>query len=112
MTKIKTSNTTVGRPGFKVTSASGFTGSLVNRTKASKAGVRRMIARDPASGFSALLGTAKDILGFTDNPDVPNVTSKPSPRVLTDARANRAATAKGTERVVKRNVNRAIKRLK
>ena len=112
MTKIKTGSTVRGRPGFKVTSSQGFTGSFVNRTKTTKGSVRRLIARNPASGFSALIGTARDILGFTNNPDVPNVTAAPSPRVMSDSRSRRAGTPTGTEHVVNRGTNRRVRKLR
>jgi hypothetical protein len=61
MTKIRSSNTTKGRPGGWGKVAPGQNGGgLVNRTRARVSGVRRLIARDPSNGISSLIGTKRD----------------------------------------------------
>jgi hypothetical protein len=61
MTKIRSSNTTKGRPGGWGRSAPGQKGGgLVNKTRAGMFGIRRLIARDPSSGISGLIGSKRD----------------------------------------------------
>ncbi len=86
-------------------------GSRVPKDKASKFSVRRLIARDPAKGVSANIGTKNDIGLFTINPAIPNTNDAPNPRILT-AHTKVGYEAKGTKHVVNRGPNRNLKRLK
>lgn len=92
----------IGRPGYKMPRAGG---GFVNRTKASKfGGVRRLIARNPADAKTNL----NQILGFTNDPDVPNVNAAPNPRIL-KAPGPRRSVVMGIEHVVNRATNRRIR---
>ena len=112
--RIKTGNTTVGRPGFKTKGAdiSQVGGGRVSKTKASKRGVRRLIAKNPANGRSANIGTERDLGRFTNSPVVPNTTATPSPRILRAPVVGKNAVAKGVKRVVNRSTNRRVRKLK
>jgi hypothetical protein len=86
-------------------------GGRVSQQKASRSSVTRLIARDPAKGVSANIGTKRDLGLFTNNPAIPNVTAVPSPRIL-NARAKAGFEAKGTKHVVNRGPNRSRRNLK
>lgn len=101
-----------GAPRGKATGVSSgvsVAGGKVSKDKASKFSVRRLIARDPAKGVSANIGTKRDIGVFTNDPDIPNTTAAPSPRILT-AHAKVGYEAKGTKHVVNRGTNRRVKK--
>lgn len=99
-----------GAPRGKATGVSvAAFGSRVSKDKASRSSVRRLIARDPAKGVSANIGTKRDIGIFTNNPAVPNVTAAPSPRIVT-ASARVGYEAPGTAHIVNRSTNRRLKK--
>jgi hypothetical protein len=102
-----------GAPRGKATGVSmaATSGGRVSKDSASRSSVRRLIARDPAKGVSALIGTAKDVGVFTNNPAIPGLTGKQSPRIL-NARVKAGFEAKGTLHVVNRSANRSRKNLK
>lgn len=108
-----TGNTTTGRPGFKGGgSMARGPGAFVSKTKAAKGSVRRLIARNPADGISANIGTKRDIGRFTNNSKIPNVNSASSPRIVKQpnfTKGNRVAS--GQKRIVKK-INSAVRRLK
>jgi hypothetical protein len=114
MTKIRTGNVTKGRPGFTrgAGSMARRTGSFVSKTKASAAGVRRLIANNPAKGTSANIGTKNDRLRFSNNSKLPNMTSGSNPRRVKApnfAKGNAAQSGKIKLRAYK---NRAVKKLR
>jgi hypothetical protein len=106
MTKIRTGNTTSGRPGGWGRGTSGrMTGGLVNKTKASAAGVRRLFARDPSNGLVANIGTKRDV-----NPSTGvNMTAAPNPRVVKAPQVGKNATDTH-KNVVNRGSNRRVRR--
>jgi hypothetical protein len=103
----------VGAPRGKATGVSqaAMGGGRVSKDVAGKFSVRRLIARNPAKGVSANIGTKRDIGLFTNDPDIPNVTAKPNPRVLS-SKGPRNSVAKGLKGFRDRAANRSIKRLK
>jgi hypothetical protein len=90
----------VGRPGFKRFIPAG---GLVSKTRAARFGVRRLMKRDPADPKT----DPNAILGFTNNPDVPNVNAAPSPEII---RSPKNVTPVGRKGVRNRAPNRGIKR--
>jgi hypothetical protein len=104
--KIKTSNNTTGRPGGWGHGINRFTGKFVGKSRVAKGSVTRLLARNPADGKTANIGTKRDV-----NPLVAaNQQAIPSPRTMkapNDAR-NATATHKG---IGNRGVtNRSIRR--
>lgn len=108
MAKIKTGNTTKGRPGFKIkgTSSAPLTGrKMVKVTKVVADGVKRKFARNPAAANS-LIGTAKDV-----NPDSQfNTVAQQHPTILRGPKHGAPQT--GQEKVVDRSTNRKVRKLK
>jgi hypothetical protein len=104
MARIRSGNAakSVGRPGFKRFIPAG---GLVSKTRAARFSVRRLIARDPADPKT----DPNAILGFTNDPDVPNVNAAPSP---TELAAPKNTTPVGQKRVANRASNRSIRRLR
>lgn len=102
-----------GEPGKRTGSVEGFTGQRVSADRASKSGVRRLFARDPAKGAFVNFGTDKDILDFRNDPDVPNVNAAPSPTIINGSSAARQSVSKlkaSASRVINRSVNRSLRR--
>lgn len=108
MTKIKTSNTTKGRPGFKTRGAavgqSG--GGLIAKSVVGVRSVKRLFARDPSKG-NALIGSSKDVNYMNENI---NTVGAQNPRILRQPRAGTVQS--GTEKVVDRSANRSVRKLK
>lgn len=107
MTKIKTSSTVKGRPGFTVKGTAGaLTGRrMVDVTKVAVDGVKRKFARNPAAANS-LIGTKKDV-----NPDSQfNTVAQQHPRIIRDPKHGAPQT--GQEKVVDRSTNRRVRKLK
>lgn len=112
MAKIRTSNVTSGRPGFKTKGAtrSVFTGKRLSKNRVSVRGVTRLFARDP-SKRTANIGTSKDVNPI-NNTNV-NTVATPRPTIVRGgAGAARRSTPAGQQHVVSRTVNRAIRRLR
>jgi len=103
----------IGAPRGKATGVSmaAHGGGRVSKDSAGRSGVTRLIARDPAKGVSANIGTKRDVGLFTISPAIPGLTGKQSPRIL-NARARAGFEAKGTKHVVNRAPNRSRKNLK
>lgn len=108
MARIRTSNTTTGRPGFsRGALRARFTGKRVSKGVSAKSGVRRLIARDPAKGRSGLIGTKQDIQGFSNV--LPNTTAAPRPRIIKAPNFKKGnATMSGVKKVFNRSANRSI----
>ena len=99
----------VGQPGWRIASMAGR-GARVAADKASKLSVRRLFARNPADGSFANFGTEKDILGFTNDPDIPNTTAAPKPTIMNGSQVARNSTPVGRIGVRNRATNRRITR--
>jgi hypothetical protein len=107
MTKIRTSNQTVGRKGGWGKTINRFTGNRVSRSKGTRVqGVRRLFARNPATR-TANIGTARDV-----NPTTAvNMQSQPSPTIRKAPNYARNATQSGVKSVSNKNAtNRSVKR--
>jgi hypothetical protein len=103
-----------GAPRGKATGVSmaATSGGAVSKDHASRSGVRRLIARDPAKGVSANIGTKRDVGIFNNSASaIPGLTGPQSPRVIT-ARGRVGFEAKGTKHIVNRGTNRSRKNLK
>ena len=99
-----------GAPGWRTRGLiPSLGGGRVPADKASKSGVRRLFARDPSKGAFVNIGTEKDILDFTNDPDIPNTTGAPNPRVVDGSTVKRSATPKH-QNVVNRSSNRRLRR--
>lgn len=108
MTKIRTGNTTKGRPGGWGRSQKGQNGGgLVNKTRASVRSVTRLFAANPADGKLANIGTKRDV-----NPSTAvNVVAAPNPGVIKAGTPGRTVT-ETHKNVVSRKTNRSIRRLR
>lgn len=95
-----------GEPGRITRSVETFTGTPVSADRETKAGVRRLFARNPAKHQD-------DPLGFTNDPDIPNPNAAPSPRIINGSifkRQSITTLGAGATRVVNRGINRALKK--
>lgn len=104
--KIKTTNTTVGRPGGWGKGINRFTGRFVGKDRVAKGSVKRLFARNPADGKLANIGTKRDV-----NPNVAvNQQAVPSPRIVKASNDARNATATHRSFGTKGSSNRSIRR--
>lgn len=105
MPRIRTSNATKGRPGFKRVTFSGFTGRRVSKDTSGTQGVRRFFARDPAKKNS-LIGTSKDV-----NPNaMVNTVGQQNPTIIKAPHDQKKRLGAGAIKVAARNVNRSVKK--
>lgn len=105
MPRIRTSNTTKGRPPFKRVTFSGFTGRRVSQNTSGTQGVRRLFARDP-SKRNSLIGTSKDV-----NPNATvNTVGTQNPTIHRAPHDQKKRLGTGSIKVVARNVNRSLKK--
>jgi hypothetical protein len=109
MAKIRTGNTTKGRPGGWGRGINRFTGKFVGKSRGTRVqGVTRLFARNPADGKLANIGTKRDVNPLT----AVNMQGQPSPRVVkapNDAR-NATATHKNVGGGIGAGSNRRIRR--
>jgi hypothetical protein len=108
MTKIRTGNTTSGRPGGWGRAQKGQSGGgLVNKTRAGVRSVTRLFAANPADGKLANIGTKRDV-----NPSTAvNVVAAPTPNVIKAQQPGRSVT-ETHKNVVSRSKNRSIRKLR
>jgi hypothetical protein len=109
LARIRTGNTTAGRPGFKTKGAtrSQVGGGQVPKDKVKVKGVRRLFARDPAKR-TALIGTSKDVIFSNKNI---NTVAKQSPEIKRGSEVARKTTPQ-RKLVVNKTANRSVKKLK
>lgn len=104
--KIRTGNTTVGRPGGWGGTVNRFTGKFVGKSRVGKGSVRRIFAANPADGKLANIGTGKDV-----NPLVAaNQQAQPTPGVRKAPWMGRNANVATTKVSNRGVINRRIRR--